>query len=1012
MRTIETFSVVVGLAFAVTAQSVGAAAAPSGESKNTEPLILDLSKFQKEKFITNDKTNANWQTVVGRQVFDGVPFQIEGRGCVYGKKMGPEARGGTNTYPDFIGIQIGRPFEELHLLHVTQWADVEGQQIAFIRLNYADGTKYDFPILFGGQVRDWHRMPSEEKELLTDPNAKIGWRAPGVPRIKSTLRLFKTMLINPHPEKAVTAMDVLSTKRLAAYDLIAATVANHDPSRPVTPPVPAEGPERHFDGTLTIHVTERGSGKPVSDALAEPTMGVDEVTVIAIPLLTSAKGEAVIRYPIGRATTVSVSVTKEGFGSRQAAVDLDPSATNPLEVELTSSPRLRGIVRDSAGAPLAGVDLLLWPGWRANSKAVTSDSNGRFVLPWNPQNYNDPNFELFLVARDLKRNLALAQAIDEGTTNLDLRLEPGLTLTGRATHGKGKAITNAEADVMFWSARMGSSMEKPIPADAEGRFEIKALPPGRRYGVSVSAKGYGRVTRNVSQDVESRRIELEPCELALADQRIAGVVLDPNDKPVANASIYGYGDGQPNVNGKSDAKGRFSFEQVCSGPIQLNANVPNGGYGSVTVEGGDTNITLQLGVSESYAAARTASKITGTVTYADGKPAPKVQVTLYPSFSPVEKQTDDEGRFTLTFDPNQFGPAGATQPTVVARDLARNLATVLELDEGATNASVRLEPALVLVGRITDLAGTAITNAEARALFHTEHMAGFLGSPVRADAAGRFEIKGLPPGRQYGINTSARGFGQEQRNVEPSDTATNRVELEPFQLMPADQRIAGIVLDDNDKPVVRASIYSYGNRQPNLNAQTDAKGRFSMNKVCAGPIQLSCNSQGGGYANVNTEGGDTNIVIRLSARPGMRRASPLTASLKGRPLPDLAPLGLTPADAPADQPLLAVLIDAEQRPSRRTLRLLSEQAAALKEKGVAVVVVHTGTMADDAFKAWKQEAALPFPVGCLKDESEKARASWGAGALPWLILTDKAHRVTAEGFDLDELDAKVKAVAK
>jgi hypothetical protein len=230
--------------------------------------------------------------------------------------------------------------------------------------------------------------------------------------------------------------------------------------------------------------------------------------------------------------------------------------------------------------------------------------------------------------------------------------------------------------------------------------------------------------------------------------------------------------------------------------------------------------------------------------------------------------------------------------------------------------------------------------------------------------------------------------------------------------MPADQRIAGIVLDDNDKPVVRASIYSYGNRQPNLNAQTDAKGRFSMNKVCAGPIQLSCNSQGGGYANVNTEGGDINIVIRLSARPGMRRASPLTASLKGRPLPDLAPLGLTPADAPADQPLLAVLIDAEQRPSRRTLRLLSEQAAALKEKGVAVVVVHTGTMADDAFKAWKQEAALPFPVGCLKDESEKARASWGAGALPWLILTDKAHRVTAEGFDLDELDAKVKAVAK
>jgi len=129
-------------------------------------------------------------------------------------------------------------------------------------------------------------------------------------------------------------------------------------------------------------------------------------------------------------------------------------------------------------------------------------------------------------------------------------------------------------------------------------------------------------------------------------------------------------------------------------------------------------------------------------------------------------------------------------------------------------------------------------------------------------------------------------------------------------------------------------------------------------------------------------------------------------------LPDLAPLGLTPADAPADRPLLAVLIDAEQRPSRRAVRLLGEQAAALKGQGVTVVVVHAGAMADDAFAAWKQEAALPFPVGCMRGEVEKARAAWGAGALPWLILTDKARRVTDEGFPLDELDAKVKALGK
>jgi hypothetical protein len=106
------------------------------------------------------------------------------------------------------------------------------------------------------------------------------------------------------------------------------------------------------------------------------------------------------------------------------------------------------------------------------------------------------------------------------------------------------------------------------------------------------------------------------------------------------------------------------------------------------------------------------------------------------------------------------------------------------------------------------------------------------------------------------------------------------------------------------------------------------------------------------------------------------------------------------------------LIDAEQRPSRRALRLLGEQAAAFKEKGVSVILVHAGTMTEDALKAWKQEAAVVFPVGRLKGDTEKARAAWGATALPWLILTDKAHVVAAEGFPLEELDAKLKDVAK
>ena len=113
-------------------------------------------------------------------------------------------------------------------------------------------------------------------------------------------------------------------------------------------------------------------------------------------------------------------------------------------------------------------------------------------------------------------------------------------------------------------------------------------------------------------------------------------------------------------------------------------------------------------------------------------------------------------------------------------------------------------------------------------------MASNLGSPVRADAEGRFEIKGAAAGPPVQRHHLRQGLWPGAAECAGFGHPTNRVELEPFQLMPADQRIAGVVLDEDDKPVARASIYSYGDKQPNLNAQTDAKGQFSLDKVCAG----------------------------------------------------------------------------------------------------------------------------------------------------------------------------------
>ena len=53
--------------------------------------------------------------------------------------------------------------------------------------------------------------------------------------------------------------------------------------------------------------------------------------------------------------------------------------------------------------------------------------------------------------------------------------------------------------------------------------------------------------------------------------------------------------------------------------------------------------------------------------------------------------------------------------------------------------------------------------------------------------------------------------------------------------------------------------------------------------------------------------------------------------------------------------------------------------------------------------------AVPFSIGMIQADEEETRFKWGVCSLPWLILTDKEHIVRAEGFRLDELEAKIRA---
>lgn len=704
--------------------------------------------------------------------------------------------------------------------------------------------------------------------------------------------------------------------------------------------------------------------------------------------------------------------------SGHADAKVEAGKTNRVEVELSDSPvgfvvgateKLSGLVQMPDGKPAAGSFVRLVSTGQGD-RQVRTDANGKFELTWNPRQFEGQTDMIpCILARDPERNLAAVLEIDENATNLVLRLAPGLTLAGRV-ESNGKPVTNATANLVFWTGRSGMWLRGLARTNTPGLFEIPALPPGRKYGVVVSAPGYGQ-TQNNNLDISADpgRQELDKVELRLANLQLAGQVLDDDDKPVARCYVSIHGNNQPNANVRTDREGRFKFANVCAGTIQLSANNQRN-YGSTSAEGGDTNVVLRLG-QVMGSSDSSSHKLKGTVTDADGKPLQGAQVAVFPNRGRGWVKTGTNGEYSVSWSLESWQMRGGN-PLLVVRDKARNLANVEELSEDVTNLNVKLQAALVFTGKVKKSDGSPMTTAQVglwlKAGNSYENLDQQSSYPVNAE--GRFEIKCLPPA-PYIVYASSKDFGKVQQHLEP-EYDTNHLELPDFVLKPADSVIAGQVVNDEDKPVSGVNVNLNGEGQPDGNVTTDSKGRFQF-KVCKGEIRLYAYPQNGGAsAQATVEAGDTNIVMNLRSYSSEGRTPPRRASLRGNPLPDLASVKLASDAAPAGQPVLLCLFDAGQRPSRHIVKQLEQQAAALKSQNVCVLGVQAMVTTDEILNEWKGASPVSFPVGRVTEASDKTKWASTVSALPWFILTDANHRVISDGFEFSELEAEIKKIAK
>ncbi len=237
--------------------------------------------------------------------------------------------------------------------------------------------------------------------------------------------------------------------------------------------------------------------------------------------------------------------------------------TDTLEQTVT------GIVKDRAGNPVAGAQVAALP---MSDRYVLTDADGRYKISWKRKWEPKSGRSLCLMARHVKLELAALVNITHQTKTVNIELEPALVLTGTVEDLNTRLIPGAKVSISLIRGWGCGTPVKSVITDDKGRYEFRALPQKQEYGIGTNPEGYGRISIttgliNIKKDVA----EVEPIVLKPTNMSVSGIVMDVNGHSVEAATVILNRKGQPHRETKTDAKGRFTLNNICDGNFILDA---------------------------------------------------------------------------------------------------------------------------------------------------------------------------------------------------------------------------------------------------------------------------------------------------------------------------------------------------------------------------------------------------------------------------------------------------------
>ncbi|MCE5187008.1 MAG: carboxypeptidase regulatory-like domain-containing protein [Planctomycetaceae bacterium] len=544
----------------------------------------------------------------------------------------------------------------------------------------------------------------------------------------------------------------------------------------------------------------------------------------------------------------------------------------------------------------------------------------------------------------------------------------------------------------------------PAVSSADGTFEISQLPPGK-YNLVVNSQDW--IASPVSLDVQGNvgaKIELQKGGV------LEVKVLDGStQQPLEKSSItIRSRDNSHTYFCNTDASGTAK-KQLLPGNYEVSARHPGfqgAQNGAVAVIENEKTAAIEIQLSGQQ-------KLTGIVKGPDGKPAKDISIRIMPNQGMRQNiKTDDEGRFTVAWNPEEMSWVEGDF-LLAAVDEKNKLAKIEPINAETKDVAVTLQPGCTVKGKVLSEEGKPLKDAEARLTIQGRQWGESYGEAVKSDDAGEYVFSSLPTEQEFYVNVSGvKGYGSGSKGFSAEADAV-AMAVEDITLRVANLTLTGQAVDAEGKGLADVRMQIYGDGQPNDNVVTDKDGNFKFEYVCPGSVQVHAYAQltPGNYIgrSLRTEGGAEGVVIVLSQRGGSQQYEPKKpAPLVGKDLPDLSGYGVeVPADANS---ILVFVWDMQQRPSRHFVQQLAAKQESLLAKNIKVILLNASKVEKEPLQQWLAENKIPYACGIMSVDPDNAMFNLGVQGLPWLILTDNAKKVTAEGFAVEDLDDKIKSL--